>query len=246
MTSHRNIVFSITLLTVAAATMFYGVSTIHKTNKSYTSFPEQQPFDRPSADNQTINTNYSTKQLSISQQHRISHKAMQSSQRSYSPHSLYQHSSAMTASSCVAVPLQPSTNNITVNKGQSSMSERTYSLVLPSLQRGSIIAGTPSAAPYLAVASTPQSSTPLVQYAPVIGGGIGSVWQQWLDEYYATGATDLSGLEAWWYEQYGDGYTPDIYTDFAQWAVPLNDANAFCILLAITYLLWITMKRAIL
>lgn len=169
MTLHRNIVFSITLLTVAAATMFYGVSTIHETNNNYTCFPEQQQFVRPPADNQTVYTNYSTKQLSISQQHRISHKAMQSSQRSSSPHSLYQHSSAMTASSCVAVPLQPSTNNITTDKGHSSMSERTYSLVLPSLQRGSIIAGTPSVAPYLAVASTPQSATPLVQYAPVIG-----------------------------------------------------------------------------
>lgn len=245
MTLHRNIVIPCTLLIIIVAAVSHFVSTIQQSSDIFTYSTQQQRSFNPTANNQTLYANYSTKQLSISQQHRISHQAMQSSQRSYSPHSLYQHSSAMTASSCVAVPLQPSTNNLIINNGHSSMSEQTYNLLLPSIQRSNILPHTSPATPRSVVASTPQETTPLVQCIPAIGGGTGSVWQQWLDEYYATGATDLSGLEEWWHSQYGDGYTPDIYNDFAQWAVPLDDALLFCIVLAITYLLRKTRKDAL-
>lgn len=234
MNSQRNIVFFLTLLAVAVATMCYCLSTDKQTDNLSVWSPKQRSYT-PSVENTTIYANYSTNYLGISQQHRISREAMQSPQRSYTPHSLYQHSSAMTASSCVAVPLQLSTVNHTTNYRPSSVSEPAANLLLPSLPRRSIVAATNAPASYKGIASTAQETDAVVRCVPVIGGSTESVWQQWLDEYNATGATDMSGLEAWWYSKYGDGYTPDIYTDFAKWAVPLNDSLDFCLLLLLAY-----------
>lgn len=65
-----------------------------------------------------------------------------------------------------------------------------------------------------------------------------SVWSQWLDEYWGTGATDISGLEAWWNGKYGSGYTPDIFDDFREWATPtpLGDGELSIILMALLYI----------
>ena len=87
---------------------------------------------------------------------------------------------------------------------------------------------------------------PTVQRAPGVlepgGEGEGSsVWQGWLDQYYGSGYStgDLSGLEAWWNSTYGGGYTPDIWTDFYDWAqstqVPLPDGLLFSLLLITLY-----------
>lgn len=66
-----------------------------------------------------------------------------------------------------------------------------------------------------------------------------SVWSQWLDEYWGTGATDISGLEAWWNGKYGSGYTPDIFEDFREWATPtpLGDGELSIILMALLYIM---------
>ena len=159
-------------------------------------------------------------------------------------------SSARVVSSCVAVSSSQAWDNANIiAPSLPSPSEQTYSNVLPLLQRSRIVADGASgvsvsgyhAVSPLAMAATPSSA---VRHTPVLGGSdVGSVWQQWLDEYYATGATDLSGLEAWWQGKYGNGYTPDIYTEFAKWAMPVGDSVGFCLLLAVVYILQKRIKR---
>lgn len=160
-------------------------------------------------------------------------------------------SSARVASSCVAASSSQAWDNANIiAPSLPSPSEQTYSNVLPLLLRSRIVAGGASglsASMYSGV--SPQimaSPSSAVLRAPVLGGNdVGSVWQQWLDEYYATGATDLSGLEAWWQSNYGSGYTPDIYTEFAKWAMPVGDSVGFCLLLAVVYILWKQIKRCV-
>lgn len=149
----------------------------------------------------------------------------------------YRGSAAKATSSYVFTPSHEDVNIVVWNNGgQSSLSEITYNQLLPSLQRQELLANAQAVA---APANTyiGQSATPAVRYAPVLGGSVGSVWQQWLDEYYATGATDLSGLEAWWQNEYGSGYTPDIYTEFEKWAMPLPDGGFVYMLLLSMYVL---------
>ena len=158
-------------------------------------------------------------------------------------------SSARVASSCVAVSSSQTWNGENmVAPLLPSLSEQTYGNVLSSLQRNSIVAsgtfGVQASAYHGVSPLAVASSSSAVRRAPVLGGSdVGSVWQQWLDEYYATGATDLSGLEAWWQGEYGNGYTPDIYTEFAKWAMPVGDSVGLCLLLAVVYVLWKQIKR---
>ncbi len=56
---------------------------------------------------------------------------------------------------------------------------------------------------------------PMKAPGTLIGEG---TWNKWLEEYYGTGATDLSGLEAWWNSIYGgNGYGPDVWGNFWDW-----------------------------
>ncbi len=243
MTIHQNIVFSVSLLLMVAVAMFVYVYRQQSTETVYLS------VDRPLAvgsavEEQPIYALSSSTKRGVSQQHGAARDVNRSSQRSVAPHSLYQHSSSTTVSSCVAVPLQSTSSKAPSAVGRSSMSEMTYNSVALSLQRRTILSSNRTGvSTSAATASTDEAS--VLRKAPTIGGGgMSSVWQSWLDEYYAsTGNSDLSGLEAWWQSEYGSGYTPDIYNDFAQWAVPVGDATGFCLFLAMVCFLYTTCKR---
>lgn len=245
---HRNIAFSTGLLLCAVASVFVYVAEQEPVLAVYSEewdapFPKQQAMQtevRFGGNHATRNTFRPRKTLPAF--------AEPMPAAGFSA-PLRQQSSARVVSSGVAVSSASSWNmaNI-VAPSVPSPSEQTYSNVLPSLQRSRIVADGASglsASGYNAVSSlamaTPSSA---MLRAPVLGGSdVGSVWQQWLDEYYATGATDLSGLEAWWQGKYGNGYTPDIYTEFAKWAMPVGDAVGFCLLLAVVYILQKRIKR---
>lgn len=73
--------------------------------------------------------------------------------------------------------------------------------------------------------------------APRRPGEIETTWQTWLDQYYQDNPTiangDLSGLEAWWNQNFGGGAVPGIYDDFYEWAasqLPLSDGVGLLLL----------------
>lgn len=72
-----------------------------------------------------------------------------------------------------------------------------------------------------------------------------SVWSKWLNDYYnETGNNDLSDLESWWNGKYGNnGYTPDIFTDFQNWATPVTDGAGCLIAFVLCYGIYIRYKR---
>lgn len=77
-------------------------------------------------------------------------------------------------------------------------------------------------------------------------GTIESTWQSWLDEYNATGQPlTTEGLAAWWNATYGgdDGYPPDLFDEFSQWAIPMGDGVGIGLLFAFGYALFRLLKR---
>ncbi len=236
MTIHQNIVLSVSLLLMVAVAMFVYVYRQESTDTIVSTAVSTNAIGS-AAEEKPIYALSSTSKRGISQQHRTARDVNRSSQWSAAPHSLYQHSSSATVSSCVAVPLQSTSNNAQSAYAGSSMSEMTYNGVAMSLQRRTILSSNRAGVSKAAATTTTEDAS-VVRKAPTIGGGgMSSVWQSWLDEYYAsTGNSDLSGLEAWWQSEYGSGYTPDIYNDFAQWAVPVGDATGFCLFLVMGYL----------
>lgn len=78
-------------------------------------------------------------------------------------------------------------------------------------------------------------------------GGVKTQWETWLDEWEAEGnnRNDPTGLEEWWYANYGDGANPDIFGEFYNYyfSTPLPDG--LCVLMVLTgiYLLIVEKKR---
>ncbi len=82
-------------------------------------------------------------------------------------------------------------------------------------------------------------------------GTIGGTWEDWLNRYYGdTGKEegDLSGLNDWWNDNFGGGFTPgNAYDDFYDWAngkynTPLSDGMGvllLCLLMYTLFRMWI-------
>lgn len=92
---------------------------------------------------------------------------------------------------------------------------------------------------------TQQSAVRVRQVAPQrkAPGTIGGNWEDWLNRYYGdTGKQegDLSGLNDWWNDNLGGGFTPgNTYDDFYDWAkmqyTPVADATLMLVVLLLLY-----------
>ena len=78
-------------------------------------------------------------------------------------------------------------------------------------------------------------------------GTVGSTWEDWLKQYYGDtgkGEGDLSGLNDWWNDNFGGGFTPgNAYDDFYDWAngkynTPLTDGMGVLLLCLLMYTLF--------
>lgn len=96
----------------------------------------------------------------------------------------------------------------------------------------------PVNSPLAVVGTVNKSSFAAPRKAPGTGG-VKTQWETWLDEWEADGhdRNDPTGLEEWWYQNYGDGANPDIFGDFYNYyfGVPLADGISVLILMAILY-----------
>lgn len=249
MHTHRKIVLSVGLLLCAVAGVFVAVTEQESDLLFYSEDWDVPFFQQPPVHTQGFSFWRSVPANTVFQQCKTLPVQTQPELRVGFSAPIRQHSSAKVVPSCVAVsPVSSWQDANIVAPPLSSPSEQTYNSVLPSLQRSRIVADGAlgmSVVGYNGISTVAASSSSAVRHAPVLGGDVGSVWQQWLDEYYATGATDLSGLEAWWQSNYGSGYTPDIYTEFAKWAMPMEDSLGFCLLLTMVYVLWKRIKRCV-
>ena len=100
-------------------------------------------------------------------------------------------------------------------------------------------------APLAAVKPIRQESQVTVRKAPGTGG-VRTQWETWLDEWEAAGhdRNDPTGLEEWWYENYGDGANPNIFDDFYSYyfSTPVGDGVWVMMLLVISYVLLKSIK----
>ena len=78
-------------------------------------------------------------------------------------------------------------------------------------------------------------------------GGVKTQWETWLDEWEADGhdRNDPTGLEEWWYQNYGDGANPDIFGEFYSYyfSTPLPDGLCVLMILTAIYMLIVEKKR---
>ena len=89
--------------------------------------------------------------------------------------------------------------------------------------------------------STAQAAWNKVRYASARRspgtGGILDQWEEWYQAWLSynqnqgTDPNDLSGLEDWWYANYGNGANPDVYHDFYEYYFGMADGSMLLLFL---------------